>query len=97
MAMSSACSERMDSFVRYYKIPGFSHGFGTFNAKYPGLATLDNWVDKGIAPDILIATDENPNSLNRTRPMCPYPKWPKFTASTGASVNDAANFSCVSE
>jgi feruloyl esterase len=89
--------ERMDSFVRYYKIPGLSHGFGTFNAKYPGLATLDDWVDKGIAPGVLIATDENPNSLNRTRPMCPYPKWPKFTGRTGASLNDAANFTCVAE
>jgi pimeloyl-ACP methyl ester carboxylesterase len=88
--------QRMDSFVRYYKIPGLSHGFGTFNAKYAGLATLDNWVEKGIAPGVLIATDENPGSP-RTRPMCPYPKWPKFTGRAGASLNDAANFSCVAE
>jgi pimeloyl-ACP methyl ester carboxylesterase len=88
---------RMDSFVRYYKIPGLSHGFGTFNAKYGGLAALDNWVDKGLSPGILIATDENPGSSNRTRPMCPYPKWPKFSGMPGASLNDAANFTCVAE
>jgi pimeloyl-ACP methyl ester carboxylesterase len=89
--------ERMDSFVRYYKVPGLSHGFGTFNAKYAGLATLDRWVDQGLAPEILIATDENPGSFHRTRPMCPYPKWPKFTGRSGASLNDAANFTCVTE
>jgi pimeloyl-ACP methyl ester carboxylesterase len=89
--------EQMDSFVRYYKIPGFSHGFGTFNARYAGLATLDRWVDTGIAPKILIATDENAGAFNRTRPMCPYPNWPKFTAAAGASLNDAANFTCVSD
>ena len=88
---------QMDSFVRYYQVPGLSHGFGTFNAKYPGLATLDAWVDKGRSPGILIATDENPGSLNRTRPMCPYPKWPKFSGRPGASLNEAANFSCVTE
>jgi pimeloyl-ACP methyl ester carboxylesterase len=88
---------QMDSFVRYYKVPGFSHGFGTFNAKYAGLATLDAWVDRGVPPGILIATDENPGSANRTRPMCPYPKWPKFTGRPGATLNDAANFTCVAD
>jgi pimeloyl-ACP methyl ester carboxylesterase len=88
---------QMDSFVRYYKVPGLSHGFGTFNAKYAGLATLDGWVDKGVAPGILIATDENPGSSNRTRPMCPYPQWPKFSGPPGAALNDAANFACVAE
>jgi pimeloyl-ACP methyl ester carboxylesterase len=88
---------QMDSFVRYYKIPGLSHGFGTFNAKYAGLASLDAWVDKGVAPGILIATDENPSSSGRTRPMCLYPKWPRFSGRPGASLNDAANFTCVAE
>ncbi len=87
--------QRMDSFVRFYKIPGLSHGFGTFNAKYDGLTALDNWVEKGTPPGELIATDENPGSGNRTRPMCVYPKWPKFIGTDGASQNDAANFRCV--
>jgi feruloyl esterase len=88
-------AKNMESFFRYYKIPGLSHGFGTFNAKYAGLATLDAWVDKGQVPGKLVATDENPGSGARTRPMCRYPTWPKFTAAATASVDDAANFSCV--
>lgn len=87
--------QAMDSFVRFYKIPGLSHGFGTFNAKFDGLTTLDDWVDKGLAPGILIATDANPDANGRTRPMCVYPLWPKFTAAAGASANEAANFTCV--
>ena len=87
--------KNMEAFFRYYKIPGLSHGFGTFNAKYPGLATLDRWVDKSQAPGELLATDENPGSAARTRPMCRYPSWPKFTAAPAASLNEAANFSCV--
>jgi feruloyl esterase len=88
-------AKHMDAFFRYYKVPGLSHGFGTFNAKYPGLATLDAWVDKGQVPEKLLATDVNPTSGARTRPMCRYPAWPKFTAAATASLNDAANFSCV--
>jgi len=87
-------AKNMEAFFRYYKIPGLSHGFGTFNAKYPGLAALDRWVDKGQAPGKLLATDENPGSAARTRPMCRYPSWPKFTAVSAASVDEAANFSC---
>jgi feruloyl esterase len=88
-------AKNMEAFFRYYKIPGLSHGFGTFNAKYPGLATLDAWVDKGQAPGNLVSTDVNPGSAGRTRPMCRYPSWPKFTAAAAASLNDAANFTCV--
>ena len=69
----------MDSFVRYYKVPGLSHGFGTFNAKYDDLTALDHWVNSGRAPDVLIAVDENTEHSGRTRPMCAYPRWPKFT------------------
>jgi hypothetical protein len=85
----------MDSFVRYYKVPGLSHGFGTFNAKYDDLTALDHWVNSGHAPEVLIAVDENTDGRGRTRPMCVYPQWPKFTGKNGASVDEARNFTCV--
>ena len=28
---------RLDSFMRFYVIPGFGHGFGPFNAKFDSL------------------------------------------------------------
>jgi feruloyl esterase len=86
----------MDSFVRFYLVPGLSHGFGSFNAKYDGLGALERWVEDGTAPATLIAVDENPDAQGRTRPMCVYPAWPKFTARSGASMDEAANFACVS-
>jgi pimeloyl-ACP methyl ester carboxylesterase len=85
----------MDSFVRYYKVPGLSHGFGTFNAKYDDLTAVDSWVESGHAPDQLIAVDENADGRGRTRPMCVYPRWPKFTGKAGASLDEARNFTCV--
>ncbi len=86
---------RLDSFLRFYEIPGFGHGFGRFNAKFDSLSALENWVEKGQAPSGLIVMDGN-KGANRTRPLCEWPKWPKFTGAAGTE-NSAASFTCVRE
>ncbi len=83
----------LDSFMRFYMIPGFGHGFGAFNAKIDGLKVLQNWVEQGQAPSGLTAIDGNPNA-NRSRPLCEWPKYPKFTGAPGTESN-AASFTCV--
>jgi feruloyl esterase len=84
---------RLDSFLRFYVIPGFGHGFGVFNARFEALKALEAWVEKGQAPSGLTAIDANPGA-NRTRPLCEYPKWPKFTGAPGTE-SSAASFTCV--
>jgi pimeloyl-ACP methyl ester carboxylesterase len=88
---------RLDSFMRFYVIPGFGHGFGPFNAKIDSLTALQNWVEKGQPPTGLIAVDGNqgPNG-GRSRPLCEWPTWPKFTGKPGAE-NSSASFTCVDE
>lgn len=82
----------MDAMMRFYLIPGLSHGFGAFNAKYDGLAALDDWVEKAQTPKNLVAIDGNPGSA-RSRPMCAYPTWPRYN---GAGSDSAAqNYECV--
>jgi pimeloyl-ACP methyl ester carboxylesterase len=87
---------RLDSFMRFYVIPGFGHGFGPFNAKIDSLTALQNWVEKGQPPTDLIAVDGNqgPNA-GRSRPLCKWPKWPKFTGKPGTAENSSASFTCV--
>jgi feruloyl esterase len=87
--------ERLNSFLRFYEIPGFGHGFGRFNAKFDSLVALQNWVEKGQAPSGLTVMDGN-QGANRTRPLCEWPKWPKFTGAPGTE-NSAASYTCVSE
>jgi feruloyl esterase len=82
-----------DTFVRFYRIPGFAHGNGLFNAKFDALGALDAWVDGGRAPGTLEAVDINPENHQRRRPMCVYPSWPRY-AGTG-DVNAASSFRCV--
>jgi feruloyl esterase len=82
-----------DAFIRFYMIPGFGHGFGPFNAKIDSLSALQNWVEKGRAPVGLTAVDGNPGAM-RSRPLCEWPKWPKFTGAPGTE-DSAASFTCV--
>ena len=83
----------VDSFIRFYKIPGFGHGFGIFNTKMDSLPALENWVEHGQAPKGLVAADGN-QGANRTRPLCEYPTWPKFTGAAGTE-NQASSFTCT--
>lgn len=83
---------RLDQFVRFYTIPGFGHGDGPFKANLDTLTALDNWVVKGEAPGNLVAVDANQATEGRTRPVCVYPQYPKYT---GGDMNKAESFACA--
>ena len=52
-----------------------------------------DWVEKGKAPDSIVATRVVNNQVVRTRPLCPYPQVARYSGS--GSIDDAANFACV--
>ena len=81
--------------MRFYLIPGLGHGFGPFNAKFDSLGVLQKWVEQGEPPTVLIAADANEGATaGRTRPLCEYPKWPKFIGAPGGE-HHASNFTCT--
>jgi pimeloyl-ACP methyl ester carboxylesterase len=79
-----------EDFARLYLIPGLGHGMGKFDGGFDTIGTLDAWVDRGIAPKDMVVTD---NHNGRTRPMCAWPAWPKYSGS--GDVNRASSFMCV--
>jgi pimeloyl-ACP methyl ester carboxylesterase len=83
----------VDSFIKFYMIPGAGHGMGPFNAEFESLPALQNWVEKSQAPGRIVAIDANKNA-NRSRPLCEWPSWPKFTGAPGTE-NDASSYTCV--
>ena len=85
----------LDEFVKFYTIPGMGHVTGVFNARLSSLTALEAWVEQGVAPGELVASDANQASAGRTRPVCFYPAWPKYNG-TG-DLNTAASYSCVTE
>jgi feruloyl esterase len=83
----------VQSFARFYEIPGLQHAVGTeFNASWDSLTTLENWVEHGMPPVHQVVTD-TAGVPGRTRPLCQYPAWPSYNG--GGDVNSAASFSCV--
>jgi hypothetical protein len=84
----------VDTFMRFYTVPGYGHGFGTFMVDWDSLSALDRWVENDAATPVRpIATDVNPASRGRTRPLCRYPAWPKYNGS--GDINEASNYACV--
>jgi feruloyl esterase len=92
--------EQTQDFYRLFMVPGMDHCSilpGKGPDQFDFLTVLENWVEKGEAPDQIIGEqlDKDKKEVVRTRPMCPYPKFAKYKG-TG-SIDDAANFTCVSE
>ncbi|MCB1340697.1 MAG: tannase/feruloyl esterase family alpha/beta hydrolase [Pseudooceanicola sp.] len=83
----------VDEFVRYYEVPGYGHALSTdFNAAWDSLTALEKWREEGIAPEGEIVTD-TVGVPGRTRPLCDYPGWPKYTGA--GSLDAAASFVCT--
>src|SRR6267143_1483230 len=85
--------ERTNQFFRLFMVPGMQHcsggpGPNTFDM----LTALENWVEKGQAPKRVVASHSTSGVVDRTRPLCVYPKVAVYTGS--GSTNDAANFKC---
>lgn len=93
----------VDKFARFYLIPGQGHGDGIFRTGHDWLVTLEAWVEQGKAPGSLTAKDQNIATASsatngRTRPLCLYGSFPKYTGPASpsqAQANDAANFTCT--
>lgn len=105
-------ARRTKSFVRLFMVPGMQHcgggpgpsSFGASDAALPFNAAdnmfdaLEGWVEHGVAPEKIIATEyekfADPKSgVELTRPLCAYPLVAKYKGS-GSSQN-AASFACV--
>jgi feruloyl esterase len=55
-------------------------------------AALELWVQRGVAPEEVIATHSINGVVDRLRPLCPYPKVAVYKGH--GDTNDAASFVC---
>ena len=104
-------SQNASGFIRLFMVPGMQHcsggagpsSFGQLgpargDAAHDISAALEQWVERGIAPEQIIALKfKNPLNaaagVERTRPLCAYPKVARYKGS--GSTDDVANFECV--
>jgi feruloyl esterase len=63
------------------------------------LMATERWVERGVAPDRIIATkyknDDPAQGIAMTRPLCPFPRQARYKGA--GSTTDAANFTCAED
>ncbi|QHN03162.1 tannase/feruloyl esterase family alpha/beta hydrolase [Granulicella sp. WH15] len=105
----SDSSNPVDTFYRLFMIPGMGHCYGgagptsiaptgsadATDPQHDLMLSLEQWVEKGIAPEMLIGSGKTPNAPTKTmsRPLCPYPKMARYKGK--GDTNDAASFECA--
>ena len=81
-------------FFRLFMAPGMGHcAGGPGPNQFDAIGALEQWVEKGRAPDSLVASHSTGAKVDRTRPLCLYPRVARYKGS--GSIDDAANFTCV--
>jgi len=84
---------KVQSFYRLFMVPGMAHcGGGEGTSNFDMLTAVEQWVEKGKAPESIPASRVKNGGVDRTRPLCPYPQVAVYKGS--GSIDDAANFSC---
>ena len=86
-------SSKASASIRLFMVPGMGHcsgGDGT--DRFDAIAAVDQWVETGKAPNSIPASHQTRGAVDKTRPLCAYPKTAQYKGS--GSTNDAANFVC---
>jgi feruloyl esterase len=85
---------RTTDFFRLFMVPGMAHcGGGIGPDQQDSMTAMVDWVEKGKAPDSLVAKRVVNKEVVRTRPLCPYPQVARYSGQ--GSIDDAVNFRCV--
>jgi feruloyl esterase len=92
--LSAIGKASLDSSYRLFMMPGMGHcrngdGPNSFDA----ITALEQWVEQGRAPERLVASRVREGHVDRTRPLCAWPKVAKYNG-TG-STGDETNFTCT--
>lgn len=81
-------------FMRLYTAPGVDHVGSGAPALVDLLHVLVEWTEKGFSPPELEVVEQDarpPFTVQRSRPLCQWPRWPQFNGGDAAS---AASFAC---
>lgn len=92
-SLPNASGQRVDDFFRLFMVPGMMHcrgGPGT--SQFDAQRAIEDWVERGIAPDRIEASRPQPTAEPRTRPLCPWPLRARYRG-TG-DTNRSSSFVC---
>ena len=94
---TSKATKVSSDWIRLFMMPGMQHCQGGEGPNsFDPMTALEQWVEKSKAPDKIVASHRLLNgTVDRTRPLCPYPQVAKYKGS--GSIDDATNFVCAAQ
>jgi len=95
--------QKLQDNVRLFPLPGTAHCSGGLLAgpgSFDALAAMERWVEKGEAPNALLAEQYPATQFGadfsrppvRSMPLCQFPQMARYSGK--GDVNDAANWQC---
>jgi feruloyl esterase len=98
MAARNDGFESTMKFAQLFLVPNMGHcGGGPATDQFDLLTPLVNWVERGVAPEAILASGTNFTSAptTRSRPLCPYPQEVRYVGPPGGDLSIATNYKCV--
>ena len=90
---SFGSADDVRSFYRLFMAPGMAHcSGGTGPNTFDFQGALEQWVERGVAPDHLVATRSTNGVVDRLRPLCTYPNVAVYKGA--GDTNAATSFVC---
>jgi feruloyl esterase len=85
-------ADAVQRWSRLFLVPGMGHcrGGSLTTDSFDLLTALVDWVERGVAPDAVVATRAAPPRL--ARPLCAYPRYAHYSGR--GDPNDASSFEC---
>jgi len=92
-AASKTNAPNAPEFMRLFMVPGMAHCAGGIGPDQNDAVTaVIDWVEKGVAPEKIVAKKLVNGAVTRSRPLCPYPQVARYKGQ--GSTDDAASFEC---
>jgi feruloyl esterase len=89
----SADPEHASNWVRLFMVPGMGHCSGGEGPdQFDKVGMMEQWAEQGKAPIHVIAAHQTGDTVDRTRPLCPYPQVARYNGA--GNSDDASNFTC---
>ena len=90
----SAALNKTEQSARLFMVPGMGHcSGGPGPDDFDAVGALDRWVERGAAPDRIVATHLTGGKVDYSRPLCPFPQEAQYSGS--GDRRDAGNWACV--
>ena len=93
LAQENGGYAKLQQNARLFMVPGMQHcvtgaGPNTFDT----LSAMENWAERGMAPEAIPATHATNNAVDRTMPLCKFPEQAHYKGS--GDPNSESSWSC---